>query len=199
MDSVYGIQVYPKSAAKDLFRKLLVASRIVTQGSVVPPNQTPQMTSNEIPSSLYERVASAYASCGEFNLKSNDYSGNRVSGYKVERSYDLGREPVEIVRLSENEYLVIDQPRNFKDYFACGGSNAWGRDGAATAEKLRKFYASHHLHVKADGTMTLELQTWTGGRFHRDAEKSQKQLAKYVKAHLARKTPLPHLNAIILA
>lgn len=152
-----------------------------------------------IPAELYERVASAYASAHQFNAKVNDYSGNRISGHKIERTYDLGREPIEIVRLSENEYLVIDQPRNFKDYFAQGGANAWGRVGCSTAIKMRSFYASHHLHVLADGTMTLETQTWSGGRFAKDAEKSQKQLAKYIKAHIARKTALPHLDAIVLA
>ena len=148
---------------------------------------------------LYERVAKAYATAHQFNAKMHDYAGNRISGHTIERTYDLGREPIEIVALSDNEYLVIDQPRNFKDYFGFGGADAWRVAGAGTAIKMRKFYACRHLRVDAEGKTTLETQTWSGGSLSKDAEKSEKQLAKYIKAHLARKSPLPHLDAIVVA
>lgn len=148
---------------------------------------------------LYERVAKAYATAHQFNLKMHDYAGNRISGVTITRTYDLGREPIEIIALSDSEYLVIDQPRNFKDYFGFGGADAWRVAGAGTAIKMRQFYACHHLRVDAEGKTTLETQTWSGGRFSKDAEKSDKQLAKYIKAHHARKTALPHLDAIVVA
>ena len=157
----------------------------------------PQSPAQVIPAEIYERVASAYASAHQFNTKAHDYSGNRISGHKITRTYDLGREPIEIVFLRENEYLVIDQPRNFKDYFGYGGTTAWGKDGAATAIKMRNFYSTHHLHVQADGKFSLETQTWSGGHLSKDAEKSQKQLAKYIKKHLALEKALPHLDSIL--
>lgn len=151
--------------------------------------------SNEIPSSLYERVAACYASCGAFNLKSHDYKGDRVSGIEVTRTYDLGREPIEIVRVSDSEYVVIDQPRNFKDYFAQGGSGAWGRDNAGIAIKMRSFYSCHRI-LTINGEMFIETEVWSGGRLNKDAEKSQKQLAKFIKSLTNRKSPLELLSSV---
>ena len=150
---------------------------------------------NEIPASLYERVAAVYATAHQFNEKANDYSGDRVSGIKVTRTYDLGREPIEIVRVSDSEYVVIDQPRNFKDYFANGGSNAFGRVDCSIAIKMRSFYSCHRVLV-INGEMFIETEVWSGGRLNKDAEKSQKQLAKFVKSLRDRKSPLPVLASV---
>lgn len=151
--------------------------------------------SNEIPASLYERVSAVYASHHEFNKKLHDYKGDRVSGIEVTRTYDLGREPIEIVRVSDSEYVVIDQPRNFKDYFAQGGSDAWGRNNAGVAIKMREFYSCHRILV-INGEMFIETEVWSGGRLNKDAEKSQKQLAKFLKSLTSRKAPLPVLSSV---
>lgn len=151
--------------------------------------------SNEIPASLYERVAAVYASHFEFNTKLHDYKGDRISGIEVTRTYDLGREPIEIVRVSDSEYVVIDQPRNFKDYFAQGGSNAWGRVDCSIAIKMRSFYSCHRVLVIND-EMFIETEVWSGGRLNKDAEKSQKQLTKFVKKLTDRKFPLSTLRTV---
>ena len=150
---------------------------------------------NEIPASLYERVASVYATHFEFNTKLHDYKGDRISGIEVTRTYDLGREPLEIVRVSDSEYVVIDQPRNFKDYFAHGGSGAWGRNNAGVAIKMRSFYHCHRILV-INGEMFIETEVWSGGRLNKDAEKSQKQLTKFIKSLTDRKSPLPVLSSV---
>jgi hypothetical protein len=153
------------------------------------------ITNEIIPAEIYDRVAACYATCGAFNAKDHDYSGDRISGIKVTRTYDLGRTPIEIVRINDNEMLVIDQPRNFKDYFACGGTNAFGRDGCSTAIKMRKFYSCHRILI-IDGEMFIETEVWSGGRLCKDAEKSQKQLAKFIKSLTDRKTPMPNLTTV---
>jgi len=148
-----------------------------------------------IPTEIYERVSAIYATHFEFNLKLHDYKGDRISGIEVTRTYDLGREPIEIVQVSDTEYVVIDQPRNFKDYFAQGGSNAWGRNNAGVAIKMREFYSCHRILV-INGEMFIETQVWKGGRLNKDAEKSQKQLTKFIKSLTNRKSPLPVLASV---
>lgn len=152
-------------------------------------------TSKTIPAEIYERVAAIYATHYEFNTKVHDYKGDRISGIEITRTYDLGREPIEIVRVSDTEYVVIDQPRNFKDYFAQGGSNAWGRNNAGVAIKMREFYSCHRILV-INGEMFIETQVWSGGRLNKDAEKSQKQLTKFIKSLTDRKHPLPVLASV---
>jgi hypothetical protein len=148
-----------------------------------------------IPTEIYERVSAIYATHFEFNLKLHDYKGDRISGIEVTRTYDLGRDPIEIVQVSDTEYVVIDQPRNFKDYFAQGGSNAYGRVDCSIAIKMRSFYHCHRVLV-INGEMFIETGVWSGGRLNKDAEKSQKQLAKFVKSLTNRKSPLPVLASV---
>lgn len=152
-------------------------------------------TNNTVPAEIYERVASVYKTHFEFNLKLHDYKGDRISGIEVTRTYDLGREPLEIVRVSDTEFVVIDQPRNFKDYFAQGGSNAYGRSNCSIAIKMRSFYHCHRVLV-INGEMFIETEVWSGGRLNKDTEKSQKQLTKFVKSLIDRKSPLPVLSSV---
>lgn len=134
---------------------------------------------SEIPADLYARVEKAYANLWFLNQKEHEYEEGRMKhDQRVISTKDLGRQPVEIVRVKENVFLVIDQPRNFRDYFS-GPQNAWGVRGAATAIKMRNFYACRRLIFIADKGWFLENAIWKGGHLSKDAEKSVKQFNKF--------------------
>ena len=132
---------------------------------------------------IFNKVSKAYETAWFLNEKSHDYAGDRISGVTIKKTYDLGRQLVDIVPVKENVWVVVDQPKNFRDYFACGGSSAWGRQGAGNAIKMREFYSCRLLRfVPESGSFFLEREIWKGGRLNKDAAKSEKQFAKFMES-----------------
>jgi hypothetical protein len=113
-----------------------------------------------------------------------------------DRRYDVGRQVVELIPLTENIALVIDQPSNFRDAFDYAGAHMFGVRGAAAAALMRKWYSVKVLRVD---TMTVETQHWVGGGLNKDMTKAQKQLEKYKASllkQIAKRGDLANLPSI---
>lgn len=150
------------------------------------------MNTNEsnIPAELYERVEKAYATLWFLNDKKNDYDESKMEAV-VTKTHDLGRQPVEIVFVKENLYIVIDQPRNFRDYFGSSSSNAFGRSGCGTAIKMRNFYRCRILRfIPEKNSYFIEREIWSGGHLSKDAEKSVKQFNKFKAQFIGKDYPV---------
>jgi len=138
---------------------------------------------------ILARLDTAYATQYPFNQTTVKDNGD-------DRRYDIGRQVVELIPLTENIALVIDQPKNFRDAFDYAGSHLFGVRGAAAAALMRKWYSVKVLRLD---TMTVETQHWVGGGLNKDMTKAEKQLEKYkagLLKQIAKRGDLVHLDSV---
>ena len=125
---------------------------------------TTHMNTTTITPEIFARVEAAYSKYPLTNKVKTEAGG----------FFDLSRRPVEIIQICDGVLGVIDEPANYKDYFGFARACVSGKYGVAKA--MQKFYSCKLLRLES---MTLETCNWQGGSFCKDAEKAQKQLAKF--------------------